>query len=78
VSLSVNDRGHLGYPGASSPREDGITSVPHLVGYRFMTFDSVWTEPMATERASVCRVSSVAKVGALKEPEQQWGTELTQ
>jgi hypothetical protein len=37
VSLSVNDGGHLGYATASNPREDGIMSVPHLVGHTPMT-----------------------------------------
>jgi hypothetical protein len=38
MSLSVNYRGCLEYPTASSPRGDGIMSVPNLVEYAFVTF----------------------------------------
>jgi hypothetical protein len=35
----VNDRGCLGYPVASSPREDDIMLIPNLDGHEPMTFD---------------------------------------
>jgi hypothetical protein len=40
------------------------------------TFGSAWVEPMDIERASVCRSLALAKVKALKEPEQYWGPTL--
>jgi hypothetical protein len=72
MSLSVNDRWHLGYPAASSPKEDGIISVPHLVGHRSMTFGSAWVESKEITRASIWRVLALAKAEALKRPEQHW------
>jgi hypothetical protein len=32
MSLSVNDRGHLGYPAADTLKEDGTMSVPQVAG----------------------------------------------
>jgi hypothetical protein len=40
VSQLVNDAGHLGYPAASIPKEDGIMSVPNLVGRRSVSSGS--------------------------------------
>jgi hypothetical protein len=37
TSLSVNGRGCLGYPAASSPREDDIMLMPNLVGHGSQT-----------------------------------------
>jgi hypothetical protein len=38
---------------------------------KFVTLGSAGVEPMEVKRASVCKVLAVAKVKALKKPEQQ-------
>jgi hypothetical protein len=40
----VNDRGQLGYSTASVSRKEDIMSMPHLIGHRFMTYDSAGVE----------------------------------
>jgi hypothetical protein len=40
IFLSMNNRGSLEYPAASSLKEDGITVVPNLVEHISMTFGS--------------------------------------
>jgi hypothetical protein len=52
MSFSVNNRGHLGYPAVISPKEDGIMSVPQLVGHRSIAFGSAGVELMEIKRAS--------------------------
>jgi hypothetical protein len=70
LSLSVNDRRWLGQPTARRPREEDIMSMPNLVGYGSITFDSAWVELMNINRASIWRVLVLATVKILKNPGQ--------
>jgi hypothetical protein len=72
MSLSVNDRGRLGYPAAGSPREAGGMSLPHLAGHRSVAFRFTWVEPMNIERVSVGRALDLARAGVLKELKQNF------
>jgi hypothetical protein len=67
---SVDGRGRLGYPAASRPRAEGIMLMPDLVGHGYETFGSPCVEAIYIKRASVWRLSAVAKVEVLKEFEQ--------
>jgi hypothetical protein len=46
-------------------------SVPNLVRHRFVTFGSAWAKLMDIKRDSIWTVLALAKVKALKEPQQQ-------
>lgn len=70
MSLIMKGRGNLVYPALNSPREDGIVSVPNLIGHRSMTSGSVEAEPIEIKRIPVLRGLILSKVEALKNLEQ--------
>jgi hypothetical protein len=65
-------------PDASNPTENGIMQMPNLVGHESVIFGSAWEEPMAIKRATMWRVSVLAKVEALKAPKNTGDAQWTQ
>jgi hypothetical protein len=61
---------HLVYSTVGSPREDGIISVPNMVGHD-LWFSMVRVN--GNKSASVWRVLALDKIETLKEPEQHSG-----
>jgi hypothetical protein len=65
--LSVNDRRHLGYPAASSPKKMALyqetTSLDTTIG-------SAPVQPTDITRSSIWKVLALAKAEAVKKPEQ--------
>jgi hypothetical protein len=49
ISSPVSDRESVGHPVASSPREDGIISMPIMAGDGSMTFGPAWAEGYEVE-----------------------------
>jgi hypothetical protein len=70
VSVSEWQRAS-GTPHCQQPKKTCIMSVPNLVGHGFVTFGSAWAKLMDIKRNSIWTVLVLAKVKALKEPQQQ-------
>jgi hypothetical protein len=70
MSVLVKNGGSLGYPAASSQREDDIMPVSNLAMHGSVTFGSACVEPINIKGALICRALALAKVKALNRPEQ--------